>query len=80
LPEPGYLGVQLAGFLLQLQDAADAGQVQAVGGQRADLGEPVDVPAGVPAGTASAAGRVQQPLPLVDPQCLRVQPGQFGGY
>jgi hypothetical protein len=35
--QPGQLGLQLPGFLLQLQDAADAGQVQAVGGQRADL-------------------------------------------
>ena len=37
-PEPGQLGLQLAGFLLHLQDPADAGQVQPVGGQRADLG------------------------------------------
>ena len=36
-PQPGQLGLQLAGFLLQLQDPADAGQVQPVGGQRADL-------------------------------------------
>src|SRR5579859_4402289 len=80
LPEPGQLGLQLAGFLLQLQDLADAGQVQPVGGQRADLGEPVDVPPGVAAGAACAARRVQQPFPLVDPQRLRVQPGQLRGY
>src|SRR5579863_9256212 len=77
LPEPGQLGLELAGFLLQLQDLADAGQVQPVGGQRADLGEPVDVPPGVPAGAARAARRVQEPFPLVDPQRLRVQAGQL---
>jgi len=74
-PQPGQLGLQLPGFLLQLQDPADAGQVQAVGGQYADLLEPVDVPAGVPAGAARATHWVQQPFPLVDPQRLRVQPG-----
>ena len=42
--------------------------------------QPADVPAGVPAGAARAARRVQQPLPLVDPQRLRVQPGQLGGH
>jgi hypothetical protein len=62
------------------QDPADAGQVQPVGGQRADLGQLLDVPAGVPAGAARAAGRVQQPFPLVDPQRLRVQPGQLRGH
>jgi threonine dehydrogenase-like Zn-dependent dehydrogenase len=78
-PQPGHLGLQLTGFLLQSQDPADAGQVQAVGGQRAGLRQPVDVPAGVAAGAARAARRVQQPLPLVDPERLRVQPGQFRG-
>ena len=55
--EPGHLGLELAGFLLQGQDPADAGQVQPVGGQRADLGEPVDVPAGVTASAARASVR-----------------------
>jgi predicted dehydrogenase len=32
------------------------------------------------AGAARAAGRVQQSLPLVDPQRLRVQSGQLRGY
>jgi hypothetical protein len=68
-PEPGHLGLQLAGLLLQ--DPADAGQVQPVGGQRADFLEPADVPAGVAAGAARAARRVQQPFSLVDPQRLR---------
>ena len=42
---------------MQLQDTADAGQVEAVGGQRADLCEPVDVPAAVTAGGPRAAAR-----------------------
>jgi len=70
----GQLGLQLAGLLCNCRTPADAGQVQPVGGQCADLLEPADVPAGVPAGAARAARRVQQPLPLVDPQRLRVQP------
>jgi len=74
-PQPGQLGLQLPGLLLQLQDPADAGQVQAVGGQCAYLLELVDVPAGVPAGATRATRRVQQPFPLVDPQRLRVQTG-----
>ena len=41
-PQPGQLGLQLPGLLLQLQDPADAGQVQAVGGHRADLLESAD--------------------------------------
>jgi len=56
-PEPGQLGLQLAGFLLQGQDPADAGQVQPVGGQRADLGQLLDVPAGVPAAGSSSPSR-----------------------
>ena len=36
-PQPGQLSLQLPGLLLQLQDPADAGQVQAVGGQCAYL-------------------------------------------
>ena len=31
------LGLQLAGFLFQLQDPADSGQVQPVGSQRTDF-------------------------------------------
>ena len=56
-PQPGQLGLQLPGFLLQLQDPADAGQVQPVGGQRADLGQLLDVPAGA----ARAARRSSSP-------------------
>ena len=37
LAQQGQLGLQTAGLFLQLQDAPDAGQVQPVGGQRADL-------------------------------------------
>src|SRR5438477_8574322 len=62
-----------------MQDAANASQVQAIGSQSTDLGQFLDVPAGVPACPTRAAGRVQQALPLVDPQRLRVQPGQLGG-
>jgi hypothetical protein len=36
--QPCQLGLQLPGFLLHEQDPADAGQVEAVGGQRAYLG------------------------------------------
>jgi hypothetical protein len=57
LAQRGEFGLQAAGFFLQLQDAADAGQVEAVGGQGADLGEPVDVAAAVAAGAARAALR-----------------------
>jgi hypothetical protein len=32
-PQPGQLGLQLPGLFLQLQDTADAGQVQPVGAQ-----------------------------------------------
>jgi transketolase N-terminal domain/subunit len=79
LAQCGHLGLQPAGLFLQFQDALDPGQVQPVGGQRADVLQPADVPAGVPAGPARAARRVEQPFPLVDPQRLRVQPGQLGG-
>jgi len=41
--------VQLPGFLLHPQDPADAREVEAVGGQGADLGQPVDVVPGVTA-------------------------------
>jgi hypothetical protein len=43
---------------LTLQDPADADQVQPVGGQRADIGEPADILAGA----TRAAGQVQQSL------------------
>jgi MerR family transcriptional regulator/heat shock protein HspR len=78
--QPGQLGLQPAGFLLQFQDPADAGEIQPVGAQRADLVEPVDVPAGIPAGAARAAGRIYQALPLVNAQRLGVQPGQLRGH
>jgi hypothetical protein len=72
--------LQAPGLLEQHKDAADAGDVEPVGGQRADLLEPVDVVPAVAAGAAGAAGRVQEALALVDPQRLRVQAGQFGGH
>jgi hypothetical protein len=74
-PQAGQLSLQLAGLLLQLQDPADAGEVQAVGGQRADLLQPADVPAGVAAGAARAAARVEEPFRFVDPQRRDSMPG-----
>ena len=41
-PKTSQLGLQLAGFLFQLQDPAGSGQIQPVGGQRTDfLEEPM---------------------------------------
>ena len=58
-PETGQLGLQLAGFLFQLQAPADSGQVQSVSSPRAHFLESADVPAGVAAAAARGAGRVE---------------------
>ena len=43
LAQPVDLGLELAGLLLELQDEADPGEVEAAGGERDDLLEPLDV-------------------------------------
>ena len=78
LAQRGQLSLQPTGLFLQLQDAPDAGQVQPVGGQRADLLQPADVPAGVPAGPARrcAPGRSGPPAHRSAASAGAARPGQ----
>jgi len=78
--EPGDLGVELAGFFLQGQNAADAGEVESIAGEGGDLQQAGDVVLAVAAGAAGAASGVEQAFALVDPQGLRMQAGKLGGY
>ena len=78
-PQPGDLGLQVPVFLLEQQDLANAGHVEASAGQPADLLQPGDVIAAVAPGAPGAAGWLQEPFPLVKSQGLRMQAGDLGG-
>ena len=67
-------------LLLQGDDPLDPGQAHALVGQLLDPLEAVDVAVGVAAGPAHRPLRLDQALPLVDPQGLGVHPGQFGTH
>ena len=67
-PQAGHLG-------LQLEHPLDAVEVQPLVGELLYAPELVDVGVAVPPAAAVGAGRVDEPLALVDPQRLRVDPG-----
>ena len=53
----GVVGAELVGVLFQVEDLADAGEVDPVGDQFGDPAEPAQVVLAVPAGAAGGAGR-----------------------
>ena len=64
---------------LQLDDRLHAGEIDAAFLREVlDLTEQRDVAVGIPAGVARRALRRDQPLPLVDPERLRVHAGELG--
>ena len=80
------LGLQLAhpraqrgDLVLELEDARDAGEVDALAGQPRTSRSTRDVARGVAPAAAGGAARRDQPEPVVLPQRLRVQAGQLGG-
>ena len=62
----------------EFEDATDAFEVVALGGQLLDTAEQRDVLVGVATGPAAGARRADQSAPLVDAQRLRVHAGQLG--
>jgi hypothetical protein len=78
--EPGDLRLKLAGLLLQAQDLPDACHVQTRASEHGYLLQACEIIAAVPAGASRAAAGLNQALALVDPQGLRVEASQLGGY
>ena len=64
---------------LQIKDARDAGEVDALARQLVDQVEPIDIGLGVHARGATSASRRDQTLLLIGTQDLRVHARQFRG-
>src|SRR4029453_18122252 len=62
---------------LELEDALDAGEPDALVGELLDVLEQLDVAVGVPAAPAPGALRLDENLSPVDPQRLRVHAGEL---
>src|SRR5690606_40600375 len=67
-------------LVLQVEDAGDPGEVDALLGQLGDPAEPADVLVAVHAGAALGPGRGEQPLLLVEAERGRPHAGQPGGH
>src|SRR5215207_2640569 len=76
--EGGHGGLEALDLLGELDHPPHAFQVHAVAGQALDLQQPLDVPLGVAAGVGGGPLGPDQPLALVDPERLGVDPGQLG--
>ena len=64
---------------LEMHHAPDPLEVHALTGQFGDAPEHRDVVIAVAPVAAVGAGRIDEPAPFVDPQCLRMHPGEFRG-
>jgi hypothetical protein len=73
------LGSQRLELGLELEDALDPGQVQAVVGEVLDAAQERDVVVAVATASAFGSRRLEQPLALVDAQGLRMDTGELGG-
>jgi hypothetical protein len=73
------LGFELFDPRFQLEHALDTDQVHPKVGELLDLPEQLDVGFAVPSTAAPGAGRLYQPLALVDTERLGVASGQLGG-
>ena len=65
---------------LECQDGSDAGQIEAVFEEPADLSEPEEVVVAVATGATLAAGRIDQAPSLVEPEILWSAAYQLGCY
>ena len=65
---------------LERQDGSDAGQIEAVVEELADLSEADEIVIAVAAGAALAAGRTDQAPSLVEPKILWSATHQLGRY
>ena len=72
------LGTELGVLVLQVQDHADAGEVQPGLEQVADPAQPLKVVGAVAAGAAVGPGGIEQPAGLVEAQCLGAHADQLG--
>src|SRR5216110_3330217 len=72
-------GREPLGLVAQGQDMADSGEVEALGEEAGDVGDPVDVGSAVPASAAACAERAHQTSLFVDAQHLRVDSAQLRG-
>src|SRR6266545_4500787 len=72
-PQPGDLG-------FELDDAADAREVDPIVGEQRDAAQPGEVIVAVPAGSPVGAGGSEQAGPLVRAQDVRAEPGQLGHH
>src|SRR5690606_36353592 len=64
-------------LVLELEDAADALEVEPFGGEPRDLAELGDIPHRVPPRLAGGALRTHEPQPVVLPERLRMHPAQL---
>src|SRR5262245_32222403 len=69
---------QRAQLLLELEDPLHTREVQTVGGQLRDAPQPLDVAVAVAAVAADGARGVEQALPLVDAERLRMNTRELG--
>jgi hypothetical protein len=80
LPQLVELGLQLGHLPFELEDAAHALEVVALGGEVLDAAQQGDVVVAVAPAAALGAGGLDQSPALVDAQGLGVDPGQLGGH
>lgn len=71
-------GTELGVLVLQVQDHADAGEVQPGLEQVADMAQPLEVVGAVAAGAAVGPGGIEQPAGLVEAQCLGAHADELG--
>src|SRR6478735_7207550 len=78
--ELGVVVFELGVLVLQVEDHADAGEVESGVEEVADAAEPVEVVGAVPAGAAVGAVGLEQPARFVQAQVLDAHPDQVGGH
>ena len=78
--EGGVVGCECGVGVLDVENAADAGQVDPGLEECGDALEPDQVVVAVAAGPACGTGGGEQPVPLVEPKRLGGHPGQLGGH
>jgi len=78
--KPSELGLHRLDAVLELEDAADTGQADALVGQLLDPAQQRDVALGVPPAPTLGARGLDEPLALVDAQRLRVHAREIRGH
>ena len=78
--EMAVVGFEFTVAVFQVQDLRDPGDVDALGDELADPLQAIQIVVAVSASAAVGARRGEQSAPLVEPQGLRINPGQLRGH